>query len=159
VFTDPVGAALVPAGRPAIVTDDPRAVLGEVAAAVYGHPTTRLKVIGITGTAGKTSTPYLVESGLRAARLRTAMIGTVETRTPDLVVDSVRTTPEAPDLHALIAAALEQGAGAAVMEVSSHALAYGRVGGVRFEVGAWTNFGLDHLDFHTDVDDYFAAKA
>ena len=159
VLTDPAGAPLLPDRVPAIVVDDPRAVLGEVAAAVYGHPSARLKVIGITGTAGKTSTAYLVESGLTAAGLRTAMIGTVETRIPDLVVESVRTTPEATDLHALLAAALEQGAGAAVMEVSSHALAYGRVGGVRFEVGAWTNFGLDHLDFHTDVDDYFAAKA
>jgi UDP-N-acetylmuramoyl-L-alanyl-D-glutamate--2,6-diaminopimelate ligase len=163
VLTDAAGAALLgeqmPTPVPVIVADDPRAVLGEVAAQVYGHPTKRLNVIGITGTAGKTSTAYLVESGLRAAGLRTAMIGTVETRIPDLVVDSVRTTPEATDLHALFAAALEQGAGAAVMEVSSHALAYGRVGGVRFEVGAWTNFGLDHLDFHADVDDYFAAKA
>jgi UDP-N-acetylmuramoyl-L-alanyl-D-glutamate--2,6-diaminopimelate ligase len=159
ILTDPAGAELAPAGVPAIVVDDARAVLGEVASTVYGHPTARLKVIGITGTAGKTSTAYLVESGLTAAGLRTAMVGTVETRIPDLVVESVRTTPEATDLHALFAAALERGAGAAVMEVSSHALAYGRVGGVRFEVGAWTNFGLDHLDFHTDVDDYFAAKA
>jgi UDP-N-acetylmuramoyl-L-alanyl-D-glutamate--2,6-diaminopimelate ligase len=160
VLTDAAGASLLDApGVPVIVADDVRAVLGEVAATVYGHPTKRLNVIGITGTAGKTSTAYLVESGLRAAGLRTAMIGTVETRIPDLVVDSVRTTPEATDLHALFASALERGAGAAVMEVSSHALAYGRVGGVRFEVGAWTNFGLDHLDFHTDVDDYFAAKA
>ena len=87
------------------------------------------------------------------------MIGTVETRLRDLCVDSERTTPEATDLHALFAAALERGAGAAVMEVSSHALAYGRVNGVRFDVGGWTNFGLDHLDFHADVDDYFAAKA
>jgi UDP-N-acetylmuramoyl-L-alanyl-D-glutamate--2,6-diaminopimelate ligase len=159
VLTDPAGVALVPAGLPVLVADDARAVLGDVADAVYGHPTRRLNVIGITGTAGKTSTAYLVESGLRAAGLRTAMVGTVETRIPDLVVDSVRTTPEATDLHALFAAALERGAGAAVMEVSSHALAYVRVGGVRFEVGAWTNFGLDHLDFHADVDDYFAAKA
>ena len=70
-----------------------------------------------------------------------------------------RTTPEATDLHALLATALERGATAAVMEVSSHALAYGRVGGVRFDVGGFTNFGQDHLDFHSDVDDYFAAKA
>jgi UDP-N-acetylmuramoyl-L-alanyl-D-glutamate--2,6-diaminopimelate ligase len=159
VLTDPAGVDLVPTSVPVIVVDDPRAVLGEVSSTVYGQPTARLKVIGITGTAGKTSTAYLVESGLAAAGLRTAMVGTVETRIPDLVVESVRTTPEATDLHALFAAALEQGAGAAVMEVSSHALTYGRVGGVRFEVGAWTNFGLDHLDFHTDVDDYFAAKA
>jgi UDP-N-acetylmuramoyl-L-alanyl-D-glutamate--2,6-diaminopimelate ligase len=144
---------------PLLVVTDPRAALGPIASAVYGDPTGRLPVIGITGTAGKTSTAYLVESGLRAAGHITCMIGTVETRVADVVIDSVRTTPEATDLHALFAAALERGATAAVMEVSSHALSYGRVGGVSFAVGGWTNFGLDHLDFHADVDDYFAAKA
>ncbi len=161
ILTDERGAALTGAGAPApiLVVADARAVLGDVASAVYGRPTERLQVIGITGTAGKTSTAYLVESGLRAAGRTTCMIGTVETRLADDVIDSVRTTPEATDLHALLAAGLERGAQTAVMEVSSHALAYGRVGGVRFDVGAWTNFGLDHLDFHTDVDDYFGAKA
>jgi UDP-N-acetylmuramoyl-L-alanyl-D-glutamate--2,6-diaminopimelate ligase len=134
-------------------------VLGEVASAVYGHPSTRMPVIGITGTAGKTSTAYLIDSGLRAAGHTTCLIGTVQTRLADVVLDSVRTTPEATDLHALFAAALERGVTATVLEVSSHALAYGRVGGVRFAVGGWSNFGLDHLDFHADVDDYFAAKA
>jgi UDP-N-acetylmuramoyl-L-alanyl-D-glutamate--2,6-diaminopimelate ligase len=146
-------------GVPMLVVDEPRAVLGEVSSAIYGYPTARLPVIGITGTAGKTSTAYLIESALRAAGHVTCMIGTVETRFADVVVDSVRTTPEAPDVHALFAAALERGASVAVMEVSSHALAYERVGGVQFAVGGFTNFGLDHLDFHADVDDYFAAKA
>ncbi|MFD0823797.1 Mur ligase family protein, partial [Micromonospora zhanjiangensis] len=141
------------------VVPDPRAVLGSVAAAVYGDPTAGLTVIGITGTAGKTSTAYLVESGLRAAGHVTGLIGTVETRLGDLVLDSVRTTPEATDLHAMLAAAAERGVTAVVMEVSSHALAMGRVGGVRFAVGGYTNFGQDHLDFHADVADYFAAKA
>ena len=126
---------------------------------MYGHPTAQVSVIGITGTAGKTSTAYLIDSGLRAAGHTTCLIGTVETRLADVVLDSVRTTPEATDLHALFAAALERGVTAAVLEVSSHALAYGRVGGVTFAVGGWSNFGLDHLDFHADVDDYFAAKA
>lgn len=83
----------------------------------------------------------------------------METRLGDLRVDSIRTTPEATDLHAMFAAAREQGVTAVVMEVSSHALAMGRVGGVRFTAGGYTNFGQDHLDFHTDADDYFAAKA
>jgi UDP-N-acetylmuramoyl-L-alanyl-D-glutamate--2,6-diaminopimelate ligase len=144
---------------PVLIADDPRAVLGVLAARTYGDPTERLPVIGITGTAGKTSTSYLIESGLTAAGHVTCMIGTVETRIAGETIDSVRTTPEATDLHALFAAALERGATAAVMEVSSHALAYGRVGGVRFEVGGFTNFGQDHLDFHAGVDDYFAAKA
>jgi UDP-N-acetylmuramoyl-L-alanyl-D-glutamate--2,6-diaminopimelate ligase len=160
VLTDPAGRAVAAAaGLPVLVADDPRAVLGSAASAIYGDPTARLTVIGITGTAGKTSTAYLVESGLRAAGMTTALIGTVETRLGDLVIDSKRTTPEATDLHALLAVALERGATAVVMEVSSHALAMGRVGGVRFAVGGYTNFGLDHLDFHADADEYFAAKA
>lgn len=160
ILTDPAGtAAAREAGLPALVVPDPRAVLGVLAAAVYGDPTRDLTVIGITGTAGKTSTAYLVESGLRAAGHVTGLIGTVETRLGDLVLDSVRTTPEATDLHAMLAAARERGVTAVVMEVSSHALAMGRVGGVRFAVGGFTNFGLDHLDFHADSAEYFAAKA
>jgi UDP-N-acetylmuramoyl-L-alanyl-D-glutamate--2,6-diaminopimelate ligase len=160
VLTDAAGRdAVVAAGLPVLVVADPRAVLGVAASAIYGDPTERLTVIGLTGTAGKTSTAYLVEAGLQAAGLTTGLIGTVETRLGDLVVESVRTTPEATDLHAILATALERGVSAVVMEVSSHALAMGRVGGVRFAVGGYTNFGLDHLDFHTDVDDYFAAKA
>jgi UDP-N-acetylmuramoyl-L-alanyl-D-glutamate--2,6-diaminopimelate ligase len=160
VLTDPAGApAAAEAGLPALIVPDPRAVLGTVAAAVYGDPTRELTVIGVTGTAGKTSTAYLIESGLRAAGHTTGLIGTVETRLGDLALDSVRTTPEATDLHAMLAAARERGVTAVVMEVSSHALAMGRVGGVRFAVGGYTNFGQDHLDFHADAADYFAAKA
>ncbi|MEV0810813.1 UDP-N-acetylmuramoyl-L-alanyl-D-glutamate--2,6-diaminopimelate ligase [Micromonospora sp. NPDC050200] len=159
-LTDPAGAAAVAAaGLPALVVPDPRAALGDLASAVYGDPTAELTVIGVTGTAGKTSTAYLVESGLRAAGHTTGLIGTVETRLGDLVIDSVRTTPEATDLHAMLAAARERGVTAVVMEVSSHALTMGRVGGVRFTVGGYTNFGSDHLDFHADSADYFAAKA
>jgi UDP-N-acetylmuramoyl-L-alanyl-D-glutamate--2,6-diaminopimelate ligase len=160
VLTDPPGApAAASAGLPALVVPDPRAVLGTVAGRVYGDPSRRLTIIGITGTAGKTSTAYLLESGLRAAGAVTGLIGTVETRLGELTVDSARTTPEATDLHALLAVAVERGVTAVAMEVSSHALALGRVGGVAFAVGGFTNFGVDHLDFHADVDDYFAAKA
>jgi len=160
VLTDVAGRdAAVATGVPVLVADDARAVLGVAASAIYGDPTARLTVIGITGTAGKTSTAYLIESGLRAAGMTTGLIGTVETRLGDLRIDSVRTTPEATDLHAMLAAATERGVQAVVMEVSSHALAMGRVGGVRFDVGGYTNFGLDHLDFHADAADYFAAKA
>lgn len=159
-LTDPAGAPVVAeAGLPALVVPDPRAALGALASAVYGDPTDGLIVIGVTGTAGKTSTAYLIESGLRAAGHVTGLIGTVETRLGDLLIDSVRTTPEATDLHAMLAAARERGVTAVVMEVSSHALALGRVGGVRFAVGGYTNFGTDHLDFHADAAEYFAAKA
>ncbi|QLQ37026.1 UDP-N-acetylmuramoyl-L-alanyl-D-glutamate--2,6-diaminopimelate ligase [Micromonospora robiginosa] len=160
LLTDPAGVPLAAgSGLPVLVVDDARGVLGEVAARIYGDPTAQLTVIGVTGTAGKTSTSYLIESGLRAAGHTTGLIGTVETRLGDLVVDSVRTTPEATDLHAMLAVARERGVDAVVMEVSSHALAMGRVGGVRFDVGGYTNFGSDHLDFHADEADYFAAKA
>jgi UDP-N-acetylmuramoyl-L-alanyl-D-glutamate--2,6-diaminopimelate ligase len=142
-----------------LVADDPRAELGALADLVYGHPTSRLQVLGITGTAGKTSVVNLIASGLRAAGRVPGVIGTVETRMGDLVVPSARTTPEAPDLHALFAVAIEHGVETVAMEVSSHALALGRVGGVRFAVGGFTNLGRDHLDFHADVEDYFAAKA
>ncbi|GAA1399571.1 UDP-N-acetylmuramoyl-L-alanyl-D-glutamate--2,6-diaminopimelate ligase [Catellatospora coxensis] len=165
VLTDAAGAAhpaLAPAlaaGAPVLVVADAREALGPVADAVYGSPSAALTVIGLTGTAGKTSTAYLVEAGLRAAGHVTGLIGTVETRLGDLTVQSVRTTPEASELHALFAVARESGVTAVVMEVSSHALKLGRVGGVRFAVGGYTNFGSDHLDFHPDSADYFEAKA
>ncbi|GGQ51967.1 UDP-N-acetylmuramoyl-L-alanyl-D-glutamate--2,6-diaminopimelate ligase [Couchioplanes azureus] len=160
VLTDPAGRdAAAASGLPVLSVPDPRAVLGTTASAVYGDPSAKLTVIGLTGTAGKTSTAYLADAGLRAAGLTTGLIGTVETRLGDLSVKSARTTPEATDLHAMLAVAVERGVTAVVMEVSSHALALGRVGGVRFTVGGYTNFGQDHLDFHASAEEYFAAKA
>ncbi|WP_433193451.1 UDP-N-acetylmuramoyl-L-alanyl-D-glutamate--2,6-diaminopimelate ligase [Nocardia sp. CA-107356] len=159
VFTDPAGAEL--AGEldvPVLVHERPRSVLGELSGALYGNPSERLRIVGITGTSGKTTTAYLVEAGLAAAGLSTALIGTIETRIGGRRVPSALTTPEAPQLHAIFALMVEQGVDAVVMEVSSHALALGRVDGVRFTVGAFTNLSQDHLDFHTDFEDYFAAK-
>ena len=159
VLTDPAGVELIGAiDVPILVHDDPRAVLGEVSAVVYGNPSHRLRIVGITGTSGKTTTAYLVEAGLAAAGLSTALIGTIETRIGGRRVPSALTTPEAPQLHAIFALMVEQGVDAVVMEVSSHALALGRVDGVRFLVGAFTNLSQDHLDFHADFEDYFAAK-
>ncbi len=158
VLTDPAGAESVH-GVPVLLVDDPRAVLGTVSARVYGDPSAALTVVGITGTNGKTTTAYLVEAGLRAAGHVTALLGTVETRIAGERLASARTTPEAPDLQALLAVARERGVTAVVMEVSSHALALDRVAAVRFAVGAFTNLGVDHLDFHADVEDYFQAKA
>ncbi|MGH3661945.1 MAG: UDP-N-acetylmuramoyl-L-alanyl-D-glutamate--2,6-diaminopimelate ligase [Micromonosporaceae bacterium] len=160
VLTDPAGApAAAQAGLPVLVVDEPRKQLGAVAAEVYGNPSRRLPVYGITGTAGKTSTAYLMEAGLREVGLLPGLIGTVEARLGDERLESERTTPEAPDLQALLAVAVERGIDAMVMEVSSHALTLGRVSGVQFEVGAFTNLGVDHLDFHADLAEYFAAKA
>ncbi|GGN94966.1 UDP-N-acetylmuramoyl-L-alanyl-D-glutamate--2,6-diaminopimelate ligase [Nocardia rhizosphaerihabitans] len=159
VFTDAAGAALIgEVAVPVLVREQPRAVLGELSAEIYGHPSDRLRIVGITGTSGKTTTSYLVEAGLAAAGLSTGLIGTIETRIGGRRVPSALTTPEAPQLHAMFAAMVEQGVQAVVMEVSSHALALGRVDGVRFAVGAFTNLSQDHLDFHADFEDYFAAK-
>ncbi|MEV6300957.1 UDP-N-acetylmuramoyl-L-alanyl-D-glutamate--2,6-diaminopimelate ligase [Actinoplanes sp. NPDC051861] len=160
VLTNPAGRdAALAAGLPVLVADDPRAVLGAASAAIYGEPSRRLTMIGVTGTAGKTSTSYLVEAGLRAAGRVTGLVGTVETRIGELVVKSVRTTPEATDLQAILAAGVERGVQAVVMEVSSHALVMGRADGIRFAAAGYTNFGQDHLDFHPTSEDYFEAKA
>src|SRR3954470_10891487 len=162
VLTDADGAerpALRDAGVPILVHADPRAALGEIAAWIYGEPSLQLAVLGVTGTSGKTTTSYLVDAGLRAAGLTTGLIGTVETRIAGERLVSGFTTPEAPDLQALLAVMLERGVTHVPMEVSSHALALGRVNGTRFAVGAFTNLSQDHLDFHHDMEDYFAAKA
>ncbi|HET7761427.1 MAG TPA: UDP-N-acetylmuramoyl-L-alanyl-D-glutamate--2,6-diaminopimelate ligase [Phycicoccus sp.] len=144
---------------PVLVVDGPRAVLGAVAARVYGTEETPLRLVGITGTNGKTTTAYLVHSALTALGRSAGLIGTVETRIGEERVGSVRTTPEAPDLHALLAVMAERGLDTCVMEVSSHALAQHRVDGVVYDVALFTNLSQDHLDFHADMDDYFAAKA
>ncbi len=160
VLTDPAGRDRArSSGVPTLVVADPRAVLGAVSVWVYDDPAASIALIGITGTNGKTTTAYLVEAGLRAAGETTGLLGTVETRIGADVVPSIRTTPEAPELQALFATMRERGVTAAVMEVSSHALALGRVDGTRFAVGAFTNLSQDHLDFHADMEDYFAAKA
>ena len=158
VLTDAVGAARV-TGVPVLVAEDPRAVLGQVARWVHDDPAAAMLMLGVTGTNGKTTTAFLLEAGLRAAGHRTGLLGTVLTRIGDDVVASVRTTPEAPDLQALLAVMRERGTTAVAMEVSSHALTLGRVDGVVFDVAGFTNLSQDHLDFHHTMADYEAAKA
>ncbi len=166
ILTDPAGAgsgSAVGVGLPLLVVADPRAALGQVSAAVYGHPSRQMSVLGLTGTNGKTTTSYLLEAALRAAGQRPGLIGTIETRmhTSDglVAVPAQRTTPEAPDLQATLALMVENGVDSVAMEVSSHALALDRVAGTVFEVAGFTNFSQDHLDFHGDLETYFAAKA
>ncbi|KUI03097.1 UDP-N-acetylmuramoyl-L-alanyl-D-glutamate--2,6-diaminopimelate ligase [Mycobacterium sp. IS-3022] len=161
VLTDPDGLVLVgtEVDVPVLIHPSPRSVLGELAAAVYGRPSERLRVIGVTGTSGKTTTTYLVEAGLRSAERVAGLIGTVGVRIDGRDQASALTTPEAPDLQALLAVMVEQGVDTVVMEVSSHALSLGRVDGVRFAVGGFTNLSRDHLDFHPTMRDYFEAKA
>lgn len=160
VLTDAEGAALAQeVGLPVVVVEAPRAVLGAVAADVYGHPAQRLRTIGVTGTQGKTTVTRLLDDALLAAGVRSAVVGTVGTRIAGEAVKTSLTTPEAPDLHALFARMLELEVDACAMEVSSHALVMGRVDGVVFDIAVFTNLGRDHLDFHADVEDYFQAKA
>jgi len=160
VITDQAGADLVgDLPVPVVVAEDPRGVLGSLAAEVYGRPAEELTMLGLTGTNGKTTTAYLIESALRADGQRTGLIGTVETRIGDERIESVRTTPEATDLHALLGVMRERGIDACVMEVSSHALQLHRVDGVVYDVALFTNLSQDHLDFHTSMEDYYAAKA
>ncbi|MCP2310824.1 UDP-N-acetylmuramoyl-L-alanyl-D-glutamate--2,6-diaminopimelate ligase [Kitasatospora paracochleata] len=160
VLTDAAGAELAAdCGAPLLVVESPRAVMGQLAAAVYGAPSERLLMIGLTGTNGKTTTSYLVEGGLRGADLVPGVIGTVEMRVGDERIKSERTTPESTDLHAVLAVMRERGADAVAMEVSSHALVYGRVDGVLYDVALFNNLTPEHLDFHPDMEDYYRAKA
>ena len=158
ILTDPDGAVRAP-GVPLIVVEGPRKVLGRFAARVYGEPATSLRMIGVTGTQGKTTTTRLAEGGLQRSGIRASAIGTVGTRVAGQDLKTSLTTPEAPDLHALFALMRERHVAACAMEVSSHALVMGRVDGVVFDVAVFTNLGRDHLDFHDGVEDYFAAKA
>jgi len=162
VLTDPAGAALLALSElsvPVLVVPEPRAALGGVAALVYGRASQELTMFGVTGTNGKTTTAYLIDSALRALGRVTGLIGTVETRIGEDRIKSVRTTPESADLHALFAVMLERGVDTCTMEVSSHALTLHRVDGVRYDVAAFTNLSQDHLDFHGSMEDYYLAKA
>ena len=159
VLTDPTGLERLPDGVPALVVPDPRRVLGRLAARIYGDPAADLTVIGVTGTQGKTTTTRILEQGLSAAGMTSAVVGTVGTRLAGVDVKTQLTTPEAPDLHGLFAVMRERGVETCAMEVSSHALVLGRVDGVVFDVATFLNLGRDHLDFHADIEDYFAAKA
>lgn len=165
ILTDPDGVRILegdggePASVPVVVHTAPRSVLGSIAAAVYGRPSDRVNVLGITGTSGKTTVTYLIEAGLRAAGRTPGLIGTVGVRIAGEDVPSALTTPEAPALQALLAVMVEHGVDTAVMEVSSHALELGRVDGTRFAVNGFTNLSRDHLDFHPTMEAYFEAKA
>jgi UDP-N-acetylmuramoyl-L-alanyl-D-glutamate--2,6-diaminopimelate ligase len=160
ILTDPAGRDRAARhGVPVFVVGSPRERLGDVACWIYGDPSTRMRLIGVTGTSGKTTTSYLAEAGLRAAGHVTGLIGGVELRIGGERFASKLTTPEAPELQALLAVMGERGVTAAAMEVSSHSLALGRVAGTRYDVVVFTNLSQDHLDFHAGFEDYFRAKA
>ncbi len=164
LLTDAAGVELLPPalGVPVLTWPDGvsgRTLLGELSAWFYEHPAERLTVVGITGTNGKTTTCYFVDAALRTVHPTTAVVGTVELRVGAEAIESPRTTVEAPVLHGLFALMGERGATACAMEVSSHALALERVGGLRVDVAGFTNLQRDHLDFHGDMEGYFRDKA
>ena len=138
-----------------IVVDDPRSAMAAAAARIFGDPSRSMTMFGITGTNGKTTTAFLVEAGLRAARRHPGTIGTIGYRIDGAELPSGRTTvttPESPDLQALLRVMADRGATDVVMEVSSHALSLGRVQGTRFAAAGFTNLSQDHLDFHPTMD-------
>lgn len=163
VLTDAQGLSIVRdelgLNVPVIVVDQVREVLGAVSSAVYGHPSQSLRIIGITGTSGKTTTSYLMEKALMARGKKVGLIGTTGTRIDGRAVPTKLTTPEAPKLQELFASMRDQGVTDVVMEVSSHAISLGRVAGTRFVVKAFNNLSQDHLDFHHSMEEYFEAKA
>lgn len=167
VLTDPAGAELLknsstPTTVPVVVVQDPRAAVGSVAARVYASQPqdgTGLSLFAVTGTNGKTTTTYFVNSILRALGETTGLIGTIEILAGDQRIPSKLTTPEAPTVHSLLSVMRESGMTAASMEVSSHAIEFHRVDGIRYGVAGFTNLTQDHLDLHGTMQAYFDVKA
>jgi UDP-N-acetylmuramoyl-L-alanyl-D-glutamate--2,6-diaminopimelate ligase len=151
--TAPAGIAV-----PWLQVADGRLALAALAAAFYGDPSHELLLVGITGTNGKTTTSYLLAAIVEASGIPCGVIGTVGYRVGSRHVDAARTTPEAPELQRMLREMVTKGAGACVMEVSSHALALRRADHLSFAAAVFTNLTRDHLDFHRDMEDYFAAK-
>ena len=152
-------AGSCPRGTAWVRVKDVRRAMGLWAAHFFGRPSGGLKLVGVTGTNGKTTLSYLVESMLGAAGLEPGVIGTINHRYRGHELPAHHTTPESLDLQALLAEMHQAGVRAVAMEVSSHALAQERVRGLEFDVGVFTNLSRDHLDYHADMDDYFAAKS
>lgn len=163
LLTDAAGAALAAdSGLPVAVVADPRTAMAPLAAAVHGHPADHLEAFAVTGTNGKTSTVFLLEAALAALRRRVATIGTIGFRVDGRFLEAPRTTittPESPDLQALLARMVAAGSDTLAMEVSSHALDLARVDAVGFTAAGFTMLGQDHLEYHHTMDAYFAAKA
>jgi UDP-N-acetylmuramoyl-L-alanyl-D-glutamate--2,6-diaminopimelate ligase len=144
---------------PILLVNDTRLVMPVLAAEVHNRPSTRTRVIGVTGTNGKTTVTFMIDAILGAAGRRCGLIGTVLTRVGERLIPNPRTTPEATDFQRLLATMADDGASFVACEVSSHALALGRVDETNFEVGAFTNLSQDHLDFHGGIEEYFETKA
>ncbi|MDP2681915.1 MAG: UDP-N-acetylmuramoyl-L-alanyl-D-glutamate--2,6-diaminopimelate ligase [Deltaproteobacteria bacterium] len=142
-----------------IIVPDAREAMASVAAAFYGEPCRNMTLIGVTGTNGKTTITYLVESILRTAGFNAGVVGTINYRYKDKIFNAPHTTPEAPDLQRIFRAMLDSGVTHCVMEVSSHSLAQKRVFGSRIVGGVFTNLTQDHLDYHKTMEEYFESKS
>src|SRR5207248_2183235 len=143
---------------PQVLVSSVREAMGPISAAFFGRPSERLTLIGVTGTNGKTTSTFLLESIFRAARMRPGVIGTTGVRVAGEPIAFDRTTPEAPDLQRLLAGMVDAGVQAAAVEVSSHGLDQHRVDGSRFACAVFTNLTQDHLDYHVTMERYFEAK-
>ena len=146
------------AGVVKVLVPDTRVALAQIAANYFSHPSRSLRLVGLTGTNGKTTTTHLVKSILTAGGEKTGLIGTIDYQIGSEVFPATHTTPESLELNRLLAGMLTAGCTAATMEVSSHALTQHRVDGIRFRVGVFTNLTQDHLDYHGTMDEYFRAK-
>lgn len=146
-------------GVPYVLAENPRAALAQLAVNWYGNPAKEMKIIGVTGTNGKTTTTTLIKSLLEHRGEKVGLIGTNHNMIGDRELDTEHTTPEAPELQALLREMAGAGCGYVVMEVSSHALFLNRVDGIEFDVGIFTNLTQDHLDFHSSMEEYLRAKA
>jgi UDP-N-acetylmuramoyl-L-alanyl-D-glutamate--2,6-diaminopimelate ligase len=149
---------MVPPRATRIQVPDVREAMAFAARAYYQHPSTKLKVIGVTGTNGKTTVAFMIKTILEAAGLTSGLLGTVRYEIGDRVIPAARTTPESIEVQQMMAQMLKAGCEACVMEVSSHALEQKRVLGVEFDVAIFTNLTRDHLDYHGTMENYFAAK-
>lgn len=148
----------IPPGIPLVQVDDCRAAMAYLASRFYGEPSRFLKVIGVTGTNGKTTTTHLIQAILEEAGWSTAIMGTLYARVGDYNIDLGHTTPESLEIEAFMAMCRDKGVKFLVMEVSSHALALSRVQQINFHAGVFTNLTQDHLDYHENMDNYLAAK-
>ena len=148
-----------PAGAPAVVVENSRRALAEIAANRFGHPADSMVMLGVTGTNGKTTTTYLIKHILEQAGHTVGLIGTNQNLIGSEAIETERTTPESYELQALFARMRDAGCTHVIMEVSSHSLVLDRVHGIRFAVGTFTNLTQDHLDFHKTMEEYRRAKA
>jgi UDP-N-acetylmuramoyl-L-alanyl-D-glutamate--2,6-diaminopimelate ligase len=149
---------LEPSRVPLLIVNDSRKAMASLSAKFHGFPSRKLKLIGVTGTKGKTTTTYLISNVLEFLGLKSGVIGTIGSRVGDTIIGTEHTTPESADLQPVLARMVELGAQWVAIEVSSHGLVQHRVGGCEFDCGVFTNLTRDHLDYHLTMEDYLAAK-